>query len=93
MALDAKQRGVAARMAVAVLITASLGVIPLLWSGFPRARVTTEGRLRCWLAFAVLVAVWVFVAIARIARHRFFTPEDIDGGGDGDGTARVKMLQ
>ena len=28
-----------------------------------------------------------------MARHRFFSAEDIDGGGLGDGTTRAKLLQ
>ena len=33
------------------------------------------------------------VAIARLAKHRFFTPQDIDGSGLTAGSERARMLQ
>ena len=33
------------------------------------------------------------VSIGRLAKHRFFTPEDIDGGGLSGGTEQAKLLQ
>lgn len=35
----------------------------------------------------------LLVAIARLAKHRFSTPDDIDGGGLGPATARATLLQ
>ena len=37
--------------------------------------------------------VCLVINIALVANHRFFTPEDIDGGGLSAGTARVRLLQ
>ena len=37
------------------------------------------------LAFAIwadaFIALWLAISVGLLARHRFFTPEDIDGGG------------
>ncbi|MBO9788020.1 MAPEG family protein [Xanthomonas phaseoli] len=35
----------------------------------------------------------MFLAIARMAKHRFVTPADIDGSALSDGTARARTLQ
>jgi len=45
-------------------------------------------------SWAVLLpAATLFVCIARLAAHRFFTPEDIHGSGLTGGTERAKLLQ
>lgn len=41
----------------------------------------------------VLPAFALFVCIARLAKHRFFTPEDIHGSGLTGGTGKAKLLQ
>lgn len=45
------------------------------------------------LQWDILVVVWLAASIAALARHRFFTPSDIDGGGLSDATATAKILQ
>jgi len=45
------------------------------------------------LRWDVLLVVWLAASIAMLARHRFFTPADIDGGGLSDGTPTAKVLQ
>lgn len=48
-------------------------------------------------AFAVkadfFIALWLGISIALLARHRFFSPEDIDGGGLTEGTETANVLQ
>ena len=41
----------------------------------------------------LLPAATLLVCIARLAAHRFFTPEDIHGSGLTGGTERAKLLQ
>lgn len=41
----------------------------------------------------VLPAFALFVCIARLAKHRFFTPADIHGSGLTGGTDKAKLLQ
>ena len=49
------------------------------------------------IAFALtadaLVTLWLAISIGLLARHRFFTPEDIDGGGLSQGTDAANILQ
>ena len=45
------------------------------------------------LAWDTAIMVCLVINIAMVAHHRFFTPEDIDGGGLTAGTARVRLLQ
>jgi uncharacterized membrane protein YecN with MAPEG domain len=41
----------------------------------------------------VLIVLCLTANIGLLARHRFFTPEDIDGGGLTKGTAQAQVLQ
>jgi uncharacterized MAPEG superfamily protein len=41
----------------------------------------------------LLLALWLGVSIGYLARHRFFTPEDIDGSGLTQGTEQAGVLQ
>ena len=45
------------------------------------------------LKWDVLLVLWLAASIASLARHRFLTPADIDGGGLSDGTPTAKVLQ
>ena len=83
------QAGVAAGMALGFAATVALFV----WPSPPAAPADAEGRLALWLACAVLASLWLLVGIALLARHRFFTPADIEGGGLTEGTARARLLQ
>jgi len=52
-----------------------------------------SAALKQALKWDVLLVVTLAVNIALLARHRFFTPEDIDGGGLTEGTPRAQVLQ
>lgn len=86
MHLDRKQRGVVLGMASGLF--ASLLVVFLLSRAF--LRWDTPERAVISL---LLPATGMFVAIARMAKHRFVTPADIDGSAMSDGTIRAKTLQ
>lgn len=86
MYLDRKQRGVVLGMASGLF--ASLLVVFLLSRAF--LRWDTPERAVISL---LLPATAMFVAIARMAKHRFVTPADIDGSAMSDGTVRAKTLQ
>src|SRR3954464_2125424 len=45
------------------------------------------------LKWDVLLVVSLTLNIGLLARHRFFTPEDIDGGGLTKGTPQAQVLQ
>ncbi|HET7333107.1 MAPEG family protein [Dyella sp.] len=50
-------------------------------------------RLSTAVQAALVPAIFLVVSVGRLAKHRFFTPEDIDGAGLSIGTDRAKLLQ
>jgi len=98
-ALDARmlsdaQRGVFRGMAIAMAISAAALLAALL---APPAFLLPSGgfpeTLRAALAWDVLVVACLAAAIANLARHRFFSPADIDGSGLTPGTERAHVFQ
>jgi uncharacterized membrane protein YecN with MAPEG domain len=92
--LTLKQRGVLRGMLVGAAIT--IVVIAGAILAGPRM-LSREATLEDCMAFALradaFVALWLAISIGLLARHRFFTPEDIDGGGLTEGTAAANILQ
>lgn len=92
--LTGQQRGVLRGMLSGLLITVLVMAVGLL---APPAFIQTGpdvtqagfGNLR-WLA---LIMACLMVAIGRLARHRFFTPEDLHGSGLTQGTETARILQ
>src|SRR3546814_3958754 len=80
MALQETQRGVLRGM-LAALATASLVLLAaVLWP--PGSLVPLAGlqsRIAAALQWEAGVLVCLVIAIGSLARHRFFTPADIDG--------------
>lgn len=89
MALGKAQRGVLAGM------FAGLGVTLLLLAATAWGVESGSGTSRLeWLALAsILPALSLAIAIARLARHRFFTPADFDGSALTAGTDGARLLQ
>ena len=94
MPLSIKQRGVLKGMLTGVVITLVALVTAVTVSPFPPPPDASAGAR---IAFAVkadlFLALWLAWCIGRLARHRFFTPDDIDGSGLTGGTERAKLLQ
>ena len=94
MPLSDKQTGVlkgmlaAAFIALAVLIIAVVGPWSHSYSGMSLAR-----RLSYALCWEALVILPLLLCIGMLARHRFFTPADIDGSGLTQGTDTATILQ
>lgn len=94
MRLSEKQRGVlkgmVSALVVAVVVLAA-GSQFLLFENFGE----TQGSIRLQVAAVALVpvALVLMISIGTLARHRFFTPEDIDGSGLSRGTVKVHTLQ
>ena len=86
--LRGKRLGVAAGMAAGLAVT----LLALLWPGLPSGPSDTGARLSSWLACDLAVALWLAVAVGRLARHRFFSDADIDGA-LGPGSVRANILQ
>ena len=94
MTLTARQRGVARGMAIAATCTLVAIAASAAWQ--PAALLpgdNTVARIAFAFKWDLLPAVCLLVAIGRLARHRFFTPEDIDGGGLFSATPRAQVLQ
>lgn len=89
MAFTRTQAGVAAGMAAGFAAT----VAAFAWPDLPTVPAGAEERLALWLAASAFAGLWLLIGIALLARHRFFTPADIEGGGLTDGTPRAKLLQ
>lgn len=82
MALDHKQRGVMRGMLVALVLAIVVGVAAvLLRPAFLIPLADPADRLAAALRWDVLVVACLVLAIGNLARHRFFTPADIDGSG------------
>lgn len=89
MAFGKAQRGVLAGMLAGLGVTL-LSLAATAWGVEPGAGTS---RL-VWLALAlILPTLSLAIAIARLAKHRFFTPADIDGSALTAGTDRARLLQ
>jgi hypothetical protein len=83
------QAGVAAGMAAGFVAT----VAAFAWPNLPAVPAGAEQRLAIWLAASVSASLWLVIGVALLARHRFFSPADIDGGGLTEGTPTARLLQ
>lgn len=88
-----KQIGVALGMAVGAGATIVVLASPFFWSGFPRGGDDIESAVRYWALATLSILFWLFVSIARLARHRFFNAEDIDGGAGATASREALVLQ
>lgn len=94
MPLSSKQRGVTHGAASAAVISLALLWMAVHFNPFEFAEpLAIQQRLSIALNADLLVMLCLAVAIARVANHRFFTLEDIDGAGLTPGTDRAKLLQ
>jgi hypothetical protein len=82
------QGGVAAGMAGGFALT----VAGFLWP-LPAGPADESGRLALWAACSAATAFWLLVCVGRLAGHRFFTAEDIDGGGVRGNSPAAALLQ
>jgi uncharacterized membrane protein YecN with MAPEG domain len=94
MGVTVKQRGVLKGMIVgaAVAFVVIAGAIlggPVL----PSPDASVGERIAFALRADAFIALWLAISVGSLARHRFFTPEDIDGGGLTHGTETANILQ
>lgn len=94
MALTLKQRGVLKGIVAGAVATVGVIVGAVLADPVSFSRDATAGeRIAFALKADVLIALWLAISIGLLARHRFFTPEDIDGSGLTQGSEKAKVLQ
>jgi hypothetical protein len=94
LALTVKQRGVLNGIIAGAAITLVVIVGAILAGSMvlsPPAAVADRIALAVRADF--FIALWLGISIALLARHRFFSPEDIDGGGLTQGTETANVLQ
>ena len=60
--------------------------------GFP-AGMTLVDRLAVAVKCTLVPGLFIIIGVARMARQRFFSPEDIDGGVTSTDTPRAQLLQ
>jgi len=92
--LTDKQRGVLLGMAAGLVAT--LAALALAITARPTLLTPTDDYAASVvhaLRWDVLIGLCLTANIGLRARHRFFTPEDIDGGGLTKGTAQAQVLQ
>lgn len=92
--MTGKQKRVLLGMAVGLLV--ALATVVLGWQLNPfnfADNPDLADRLALWAGAIAVPATMMFLSIAKLARHRFFTPEDIDGSGLTIGTDKAKVLQ
>lgn len=94
MAMDGKQRGVLRNMGAGGLTTfVVLGIAILSPPRFLVLPADLAERLATTLRWDAAVLLCLVAAIGNLARHRFFTPADIDGGGLSAATDRARVYQ
>jgi len=91
---DKTQLSVARGMALALVTAIVLFVVAALY--LPRlctfgSDVADRIQLAGWAI--VSPALVLLICIARLAKHRFFTPEDINGSALTTGSERARLLQ
>ena len=94
MCLSKKQHGVLKGMIAGGLLTILVLIIGILLDPFHYVQsMTLLAKLAIAIQYGLLLALCLVVSIARLAKHRFFTPEDIDGSGLTNGSEKAKTLQ
>jgi len=76
-------------LASIILITVGATLNPFDYT----ENVTHSNRISIAVQSGILVAFCLAISIGRLAKHRFFSPEDIDGGCLTDGSSKAKVLQ
>lgn len=92
--LTEKQQGVLRGMITGLATTVlALGLAILIAPAVLIPQQDYPATLAYALQWDVLLVFCLAANIALLARHRFFTPEDIDGGGLTRGTPQAQVLQ
>lgn len=94
MELADKQKGVVRNVIPAALATlAGLCGVSLLLPVSMLPADEPGARLTWALEWSLLPILTLMVSIMRVANHRFYSPDDIDGSGLTEGTPQVRVLR
>ncbi|AIT10104.1 50S ribosomal protein L11 [Candidatus Francisella endociliophora] len=86
-----QQKGVFYGLSIGIILSVAIIFVGSMCDFFHLSNV--DNKLS--IAFKALLApgICLMVAIARLAKHRFFSAEDINGSGLTQGTQKAKVLQ
>lgn len=84
-----KRLGVAAGMAGGLTMT----LAALSWTDLPAVGASLDARAIVWARCATITTLPLLLAIALLARHRFFSDADIDGASLSSPSPRAALLQ
>jgi hypothetical protein len=90
---DREQRGILRGMTLAALVTAAAFAGACFWPVVAGSEVPGGERLAYAVRCDVFVLIWLLAAVARVARTRFVSPEDIAGAGLSEATPPVSRSQ
>ncbi len=92
--MNSEQHAVLIGITSALLMMVVFLFFAAIWGGsYIGSSVSVEFRLELLAASFMGPVVSLLICIARLAKHRFFTPEDINGSALTGGTSRAKLLQ
>ena len=94
MRLTKKQNGVLKGMGLGMSIALSIVCLGSYLNPFGyQESISLSSQLNVLASSLLVPAFFLAIAIGRLAKHRFFTPEDIDGGGLSVGSKQARVLQ
>ena len=94
MSLSIKQKGVLKGMLIGFVISLVTILMGMYLDPFEIHRSgTLLTRLHVLCFAAVLPTLTLIISVGRLAKHRFFHAEDIDGSGLTEGSKKAKILQ
>jgi hypothetical protein len=93
MPFSSEQRAVSGRMVGGIGCAIFAVALGLTGAALPPIPEPGNERLSLLAAASLMIALPLFVSIARLAKHRFFMPDDFAGAGFSGGTDQARMLQ
>ncbi|SMY32815.1 MAPEG family protein [Photobacterium andalusiense] len=94
MSLSNKQQGVIKGMGSAMLMSIAVISAAILYDPFHYSTISQISQKLTVLGLSlVLPTLFLIASIGRLAKYRFFSPEDIDGSGLSSATTEAVVLQ
>ena len=94
MGLSVKQKGVVRGMVIGALTAVAIIAAGILTNPFAYSSdLDLAARLTVAIKSCLLLAICLAISVGRLAKHRFVTPEDMDGSSAMQSTQRAKVLQ
>ncbi|MCP4768300.1 MAG: MAPEG family protein [Gammaproteobacteria bacterium] len=94
MKLTQKQAGVLSRIFVGAIVAIAIVACGSFFNPFfLDSSLGIAERLSLAIQYLLLPVIFLVFSIGRLAKHRFFTPEDIDGGGFSNDSEQARLLQ